>query len=193
MPVNQTVTTNTISLSAFITIILIAILALMLFVKMVYYIADENNKETKYDDTNRQFKIFIKIIIITALILFALYDYRIFSFGRGFSKNEYNERTIVENISRIINIEKIEYYETETQNSYMLYIQTSDEAHLTNVPKEIIGAYTIGGQIIRNVKPTRIYPIPYCVEAFIIFTIIILPTRRRITPQKESEKIIHIS
>lgn len=127
------------------------------------------------------FRLFIKLLLITGIIFFALWNYRIFSFYKGFSKSEVNNYTVSEAVVMLNNIEKIEYYEKivkSDESKYKVYIITSEDAYLMNASQDDIENIKSLSIFSEDVKPQKFTPIPFYVEIIVGLIILVIPFGR---------------
>lgn len=120
-------------------------------------------------------KVIIKLILLAAIVIFALTNYRLFSFEKGFSEMSIESKNIVEAIKKISDIEKVEYYKKTIQGGeykYKIYIETKDDAYLLDAKQEDVDALDTLGILINNLKPEKVSPIPFYFE--IIAGVIVL-------------------
>lgn len=126
-------------------------------------------------------KYIIKLVLVIAIAVFALWNYRIFTFDKGISKTEMNG-DITSTISTLIGIEKIEYYEKtikSEEHTHRVYIATKDEGFLFDANQTEIDALNVAGFLSNNLKPQSITIIPFYVEIIVGVAIIIIPFGRR--------------
>lgn len=143
-------------------------------------------------------KLFIKLILLLILTLFALFNYRFISFNKGISKTKMdNNMSITEILTTVTSINKIEYYKRPFMNGrdknsphqpsnyqsydyiYRVYIVTNNEAYLLKATQDDINAFNTIGIFSQSFKPNKISPIPYYVEIIIGFIILIIPFGKR--------------
>jgi len=112
----------------------------------------------------------IKLILLAGIVVFALYDYRLLSFEKGFSRFDMIEdKNIVEFMQTVGSIKKVEYYKNifPVDYKYCLYIETEKEVYLLNAEKEDIDALNVAGFLASNLKPQKINPLPIYIELVI--------------------------
>ena len=69
---------------------------------------------------SRAAKIIIKLLLIAGLVVFALWNYRLYSFNKGISKTKNENYSISQTLSMLVGIQKVEYYEsTIKQDDYI--------------------------------------------------------------------------
>ncbi len=143
-------------------------------------------------------KIFIKILLLAAIAVFALFNYRIISFDKGISKTSMENMSVIEVLKTVTDISKVEYYQmpftarveygTETNRPanyqpadyiYRVYIVTSEEAYLLKATQDDIDAFKTLGLFSKNLKPNKISPIPYFVEIIVGVVILFIPFGRK--------------
>ena len=102
-------------------------------------------------------KKFIKPAIILLIVIFALFNYRVLSFGGGISKFDMKDAgSSIEDsgssfgnfILTLSSIEKVEYYEKTikfTENTHNYYILTSDGAYLMESTEDGVDAFKLLG------------------------------------------------
>lgn len=125
----------------------------------------------------------IKLVLIAGIALFGLINLRAYSFDKGFSKTEIPEdKTIIETIKTLTNLEEIEYYETTFDSDkyvYNIYIKTSEDCYLLKATQNDIDAFNTLGIFANNLKPEKISPIPIYVELALMGLILIIPFKKR--------------
>ncbi len=129
-------------------------------------------------------RIFLKILILSAITLFALFNYRILSFDKGISKTSMGNQSVVETLSTITGIKKVEYYRMPSagepsDNSYRVYIVTNHDAYLLSANKNDIDAFNSLGIFSSNLRPNKVTPIPYYVEIIVGIVILFIPFGKR--------------
>lgn len=123
-------------------------------------------------------KLFIKLIFITVIVFFALWNHRFFSFYKGFSKQNYEDYDITTTLITVQNIEKVEYYEKvikSADSEYKVYILTSDDAYLLDASQDDIDNIQTLTIFNEDNKPQKFKPIPFYVEIIVGFIILIMP------------------
>lgn len=131
---------------------------------------------------NRAAKIIIKLLLIAGLVVFALWNYRLYSFNKGISKTKNENYSISQTLSMLVGIQKVEYYESTIKQDdyiYNVYIETSDNAYLLKATQDDIDSFSLIGIFSGNLKPIKISPIPFYVEIILGFIILIIPTASR--------------
>lgn len=125
----------------------------------------------------------IKLTLIAALTIFALYNYRFLSFDKGWSNFSINKN---EDISAIVNIKstptKVEYYKKTFSNNeyiYRIFISTNEENYLLHARQYDIDNLDLIANFDKNIKPNLIKPIPFYVEIIIGLIILIIPFGRK--------------
>ena len=124
----------------------------------------------------------IKLLLLVGVVLFALIDYRIFSFDNGFSKTSMADKTFGEFITTLTDIEKVEYYKktiNDDKNPYSVYIVTNNENYLLDATKEDIETFGVLGIFSDKLKPEKIEPTPFYVEIIIGVLILLIPTKKK--------------
>ena len=124
-------------------------------------------------------KIIIKLLLIAGLVVFALCNYRLYSFNKGISKTNTEGHSISQTLSMLANIQKVEYYEsTIKQDNYIynVYIETSNDAYLLKATQDDIDSFSILSIFSGSLKPIKINPIPFYFEIVLGFIILIIPT-----------------
>lgn len=124
----------------------------------------------------------IKLILLVLIVGFALINYRIFSFNKGFSKTDFGDKSIAESISTIANIKKIEYYKRTIPSekaTHKIYIETSEDAYLINATEDEIKALSALGSLSSKFNIEKISPIPFYVEIVVGFIVLIFPTGKK--------------
>ena len=140
-------------------------------------------------------RVFIKLILLSIITIFALFNYRVLNFDKGFSKTNLNNMGVVEVLTTVSNIEKVEYYKMpfmSENNSpdrpsyyqsfdyiYRVYIVTSEDAYLLGATADDIRAFKTLGIFSKNLSPNKITPIPYVVEIIAGLILICIPFGKR--------------
>lgn len=120
----------------------------------------------------------IKLVLIIAIIMFALYNYRVFSFKKGFSKTSLESKSFNEFISKLTGIEKVEYYST-SDSSYKVYILTNGDAYLVDAKQEDIDTFSTLGIFSKSLKPEKFSPIPFYFEIIACIVILFIPIGKK--------------
>ncbi len=145
-------------------------------------------------------QIFLKLILIIVITLFALFNYRFISFDKGISKTNMDNMSVTEVLTTITGITKIEYYQRpfmvdrSNENNrpsnyqqddyiYRVYIVTNNDAYLLTATQDDINAFKTLGIFNKTIQPNKITPIPYYVEIIIGILILIIPFGR---PKKKN-------
>ncbi len=126
-------------------------------------------------------KLFIKLLLITGIIFFALWNHRFFSFYKGFSKGNYEDYNVTQTLIMLNNIEKVEYYEKVVKSEdsqYKVYILTKGDAYLLDASQDEIDSMNNLAMFAEN-KPNKFRPVPFYVEVIVGFIILIIPFGRR--------------
>lgn len=149
--------------------ILFAVLVLLIIVAIILEIKTAIKN-------GRGFAIFIKYILLIAIPIFALMNYRVLSFQKGFSKTSTNGMSFEKFVSQFSYISKIEYYEQPFDSeNYYVYIVTSGDAYLLEADETDIAGLSLLGSLSKNIRPTKIAPIPFYVELIVFFVIVLIP------------------
>ncbi len=125
---------------------------------------------------------FIKLILLVIIVGFALINYRIFTFTKGFSKREMEDKNLTEVISTITGINKIEYYKktiADDKYIYNVFIETNTDAYLLSATQEEIDSFSVLSIFSEKLKPEKISPIPFYVEIVLGLLILIIPFGKR--------------
>ena len=124
-------------------------------------------------------KIIIKLLLIAGIIVFALWNYRFLTFNKGFSKTNYENKSISQTLSTLKNINKVEYYKTVIKKddyTYNVYIETTEDAYLLKATQDDIDSFKVLGIFSNKLNPQKISPIPFYFEIIIGFIILLIPT-----------------
>ena len=139
----------------------------------------------------------IKPAIILLIVIFALFNYRVITFGGGFSKFDMEDAgSSIEDsgssfgnfILTLSSIEKVEYYEKTikfTENTHNYYILTSDGAYLMESTEDGVDAFKLLGIFSEKLQPKKITPIPYYIDLLVIIAVIFIPLE---TKKKKGKK-----
>lgn len=123
-------------------------------------------------------KFIIKLILLIGIVVFALVNYRILSFEKGFSKGNMDDKSITEVVSTLTNIEKVEYYEKTIkgkEDHYNVYVVSKEDAFLFSCTKDEVDALNVLGIFAGSLKPEKVTPIPFYVEIVVGLLIIFIP------------------
>lgn len=127
-------------------------------------------------------KFLIKMILIVGIVLFALVNYRYFSFNKGFSKLSMEDKSVTQVLSTLTGVTKVEYYKktiSKDENVYSVYIVTNQDVYLLSATQEEIEGFNILGIFSNNFKPEKITPIPFYVEIVLGLIILLIPFGRK--------------
>lgn len=135
----------------------------------------------------------LKLILLTIITLFALFNYRFISFDKGISKTNMDDKSVRQVLSTVADITKVEYYKRPFMDGkpsngsqrpsnyqpydyiYRVYIVTNNEAYLLKATEDDIEAFQTLGIFSKTLKPNKINPIPYYIEIIIGFLILVIP------------------
>lgn len=135
-------------------------------------------------------QILLKLILLTIIILFALFNYRVISFEKGISKTNMNNMSASEVLTTVANISKVEYYQVMKEPTYngqrpsnyqpsdyiyRVYIVTNQDAYLLKATQDDINAFNTIGLFNKTLTPNKITPIPIYVEIIIGLLVIFIP------------------
>ena len=127
-------------------------------------------------------KFFIKLVLLVCVIFFALFNYRIVSFNKGFSKQSFEDKSILEVLTTLTGITRVEYYSKTIPSGdfkYRVYIVTNDDAYLLNATQSDIDAFNTLGIFSNKLKPNKVTPIPFYVEIIVGIVILVIPFGKR--------------
>lgn len=122
----------------------------------------------------------LKLILLIAIVLFALTDYRILSFSTGFSQKSMEGKNIIEFFQTVSKISKVEYYEFEQYidgktYEYKVYLETESVGYLLDATDDDINGLKGLSMFSGNLKPERVSPIPYWVEIIVGLIVLLFP------------------
>lgn len=147
-------------------------------------------------------RLFIKFILLVAITLFALSNYRLFNFGSGCSRSSINsDNSFKETFIEALSVEKIEYYKRTLPYGdyiYRVYLETDNSGYLLNATAEDIAAIRLIGQT-GIIEVSEIIIVPFYVEIIIGFIILIIPfgSRRKeenvvsVQPKPPAQSVSH--
>ena len=126
---------------------------------------------------------FIKAVLIFAIALFALFNYRFLTFSQGISKPNYDDMSALEVLKEATEIKTVQYYKKtvsskSSENNYRIYIETADEGYLLDATEDDIAALDGLSVFNSNLKPRKVIIVPFYVEIIVGFIILILPFGR---------------
>lgn len=135
-------------------------------------------------------KFLIKLLLIAGIVVFGLWNYRILTFEKGISKTEFENKSVIETLSTLSNITKVEYYkrtlvkensDSSTQDDYIynVYIETTTDAYLLGATQEAVNMFDSLGVFKKSLTPNKITPVPFYVEIILAVIILIIPFGRR--------------
>lgn len=163
---------------------------------------DEPSEPIEYDEevqTNEDkggsclgafFALILKLILLAAVILFALVNYRRLSLTKGWTQKEVDEDiSAAEAVLTLTGISKIEYYNSApapfTSEKFVVFIETTQENYIFTTDQDGIDAIRIAAAPLEymfdKVYVEKITPVPYYVEVILGIIILALPigSRRR--------------
>lgn len=136
---------------------------------------------SKSHTDNRGFvtRAIIKALLIVAIAIFALVNYRVFSFSKGFSKSDLDNNNSEAVITELLNINKIEYYDTPLANEqpYIIYVETAQSGYLFRIDNDGISTLSTVGIFANTITPQKISPIPFWIEIIVAVVITFIPFR----------------
>lgn len=163
---------------------IVAILALVfiaLFVSLYSIISCVRATKQHTDNSGFFIRALIKAVLIVAIAIFALVNYRILSFSKGFSKTDLDNKNAEQTITELLNINKIEYYDTPLadEQPYIIYVETAQNGYLYRIDNDGISALSAIGVFANNITPQKISPIPFWIEIIVAVVITFIPLGRR--------------
>ena len=120
----------------------------------------------------------IKFLLLVAIVVFALINYRIYSFDKGFSKSDMEGKSFTETLTTLANIQKVEYYEKTIKDEeyiYKVYIETSEDSYLFEATQKDIDSFKMLGIFSNNLQPQKVNPIPFYFEIIVGVIILFIP------------------
>lgn len=180
---------NASTVSSTIAFIFLIIIFVIFFVMVYCTISCAISAKKKTNNKGVFMRALIKSILIVAIALFALVNYRLLSFSNGFSRFELNDSNAEEAIMALISIDKIEYYDTPLPNNqpYIVSVETAENNYLFRTDDDGIAALSVTGVFAKNLKPQKITPVPFWIEIIVALVIIFIPFGRR---KKETDETI---
>lgn len=129
-------------------------------------------------------KLLTKLFIIFCIAVWGAISLRVYTFGKGVSKFEYDgDSSFWETLETALSIEKIEYYKSaissDEDTAYKVYIETTDECYLLEASKEVITTFTVAGFFSSKITPKPISPLPVYVYGIIMVVVLLFPTKRK--------------
>lgn len=127
-------------------------------------------------------KIFIKLILIIAIAVFGVWNYRLYTFSTGISKTTMEDKSVIEIVETLIDIEKIEYYKKTIKDGddvYTIFVQTDEDGYLINATKSELEMLKLMGEVNKELKPEKITIIPFYVDILVALVILLLPTGKK--------------
>lgn len=123
-----------------------------------------------------------KLFIILILALFTVVNYRYFSFTKGISKSDMNDKTFIEQVEALTNIEKVEYYSktfADGDKKYNVYVVTNKEAYLFSATEDDLKELKVWLKVATNVQPESVFVIPFYVEIICGVIVLFFPKLRK--------------
>ncbi len=124
----------------------------------------------------------LKLLLVLAISVFGLINYRLFSFDKGISKTNMEDQTLTQALTTLTSIQKIEYYESPIKDgeyTHIVYIVTSEDAYLFKATQNEIDAFKFLGIFSSKMQPEKISPIPFYIEIILIIVILAVPFGRK--------------
>lgn len=130
-----------------------------------------------------------KFLIVIGLFVGLLLNYRLLDFENGFAQIATQTDNASSNISTLLNIEKITYYEnpiqfastgedSELSNPYIMLVATDGITYIYFVSNEEVSALSVAGIFLNNISPDKISPIPFYYFLIVLVVILFLPTKK---------------
>ena len=127
-------------------------------------------------------KSLIIFVVVLAIVIFALFNYRIISFKHGVSKQS-QDKSILSSTEMLRKITSVKYYkkpvvsksDKESGNIYRIYIETANEAYLLDVTENDINAFKVVSRLDPKVQPQKITPVPFYVDIIVALIVIVAP------------------
>ncbi len=142
-------------------------------------------------------KTFFKFAGFVFLVLLALCSYRLFSFEKGFSQTNMENQNVVDVLTTVAGISKVEYYKIPFMSEnpsyseprpgnyqpedymYNVYIVSSDGAYLLKATKDDISAFKTLSIFSSKLQPQKISLVPFYIEVGLAIVLLFVPTKSR--------------
>ena len=130
----------------------------------------------------------VKILVVFAILVFALFNYRFLTFSQGISQHNFEDQSVLEAMQTLSNIKTVQYYhktfvsksdDDKSQYIYRVYLETDDAAYLLDATQDDIDMFETLGIFNSKLQPKKITPIPFYVEIVVSIIVLILPFGRR--------------
>lgn len=139
-------------------------------------------RNTKKEDTgNRIIRVFciliVKLALCAGIVLFALVNYRTFSFDKGWSivtVNVNKPESAPQVVASLTSIQKVEYYKNNFSAGYKVFISDAHHNYLLAASEDDIDAIKALSILSKN-KPKQITPVPFYVEIIVGIIILAIP------------------
>ena len=125
-------------------------------------------------------KSLIIIVVLCAIVVFALFNYKVITFKYGAS-NLSQDKSILSSTEMLRKITSVKYYkkpvvtrsDKESGNLYRVYIETADQAYLLDATQSDIDAFKVVSRLDPKVQPHKITPVPFYVEIIVGLLVIV--------------------
>ena len=129
-------------------------------------------------------RVLIKVFLVVAIVLFALFNYKIITFKHGISKHQADGNNVLESLQTLSDVQSVKYYskivETKSDSGssnykYRVFIETGSSAYLLDATQAEIDAFKVVGNLSTRYKPQQIKPIPFYVEIIVGALVVLFP------------------
>ena len=142
-------------------------------------------------------RVLIKVFLVVAIVLFALFNYKIITFKHGISKHHADGDNVLESLQTLSGVQSVKYYnkivETKGENEstnykYRVFIETGSDAYLLDATQAELDAFGVVGTLSNRYKPQKITPIPFYVEIIVGVLVVLFPPIDMIKNLKNKNK-----
>ncbi|MCH5157362.1 MAG: hypothetical protein J1G02_05780 [Clostridiales bacterium] len=125
-------------------------------------------------------RVVIKVVLVVAIVLFALFNYKIITFKHGISRHHVDGNNVLESLQTLKNVRSVKYYDKivkskSDSNIYRIFIETDTDAYLLDANQSDLEAFDIVGGFGSRYKPQQIKPIPFYVEIIVGLLVVLFP------------------
>ena len=129
-------------------------------------------------------RVLIKVFLVAAIVLFALFNYKIITFKHGISKHQTDGNNVMESMQTLTDVISVKYYNKISSSKgdsesnkykYRVFIETESDAFLLDATQAELDAFKAVGNLSARYKPQQIKPIPFYVEIIVGAIVVLFP------------------
>lgn len=129
-------------------------------------------------------RVLIKVFLVVAIVLFALFNYRIITFKHGISKHHADGDNVLESLQTLKDVQSVKYYNKIVESKdddgsrvykYRIFVETGKAAYLLDATQAELDAFKTVGELSARYQPTQIKPIPFYVEIIVGLLVALFP------------------